>query len=312
MTDIVTLTVNPAIDTSTTVDRIAPIRKLRCTAQLRYPGGGGINVARVIKRLGGDAIAVYPAGGANGALLRQLMTREGVGSHTWRIAAETREDFFVTETSSGQPYRFILPGPSLDPSEWQEGLDLIAGLNPFPRFVVASGSLPADVPLDFYVRVSRIAKQRGAMMVLDTSGPPLAMAVAEGLDLIKPNLREMGDLIGRQPADAAEWTEAARELVQTGKANVVALTMAHLGATLVARDLTLRARPVSIAPLSATGAGDSFLGALIWRLAAGHDLKDAFCWAAAAGAAALLHPGTELCRPDDVERLVAQTAIDSF
>lgn len=312
MTDIVTLTMNPAIDISTTIDQILPVRKLRCTAQVRYPGGGGINVARVIKRLGGDPIAVYPVGSTNGALLQQLVAHEGVGSQTWRIATETREDFFITETSSGQPYRFILPGSSLDPTEWQEGLDLIARLDPFPRFLVASGSLPSGVPDDFYARVGRIAKQRGARMILDTSGPSLAMAVAEGLDMIKPNLREMGDLIGHQPADAAQWAEVARELVQKGKVNVVALTMAHLGAALVARDLMLRSRPVSIVPLSATGAGDSFLGALICRLATGHDLRDAFRHATAAGAAALVHRGTELCWPDDVERLAAQTVVETL
>jgi 6-phosphofructokinase 2 len=311
MTDIVTLTMNPAIDVSTMVDRIAPIRKLRCTSQQRYPGGGGINVARVIRRLGGDAVAVFPVGGANGALLQQLVAHEGISNHTWRTAAETREDFFVTETSSATPYRFILPGSPLDASEWQEGLDLIAGLNPFPRFLVASGSLPPGVPRDFYRRVAQIAKRNGARMVLDTSGPQLALAMAEGIDIIKPNLHEMGELIGHQPADLTEWVEAARRLVQDGKVGVVALTMAHLGAALVARDLSLRARPVPIVPLSATGAGDSFLGALIWRLAAGHDLSDAFRYAAAAGAAALLNRGTELCQRDDVERLVAQTIIET-
>ncbi len=187
MTDIVTLTPNPAIDVSTTTDRLSRPENSGAQRKCVILGGGGINVARVIKRLGHDPIAVYPIGGTNGALLQHLVAHEGVGRQTWRVAAETREDFFITETSSGQPYRFILPGSSLDPAEWQEGLDFIARLNPFPRFVVASGSLPSGIPHDFYVRVSRIAKQRGARMILYTSGPPLAMAVAEGLDMIKPN-----------------------------------------------------------------------------------------------------------------------------
>jgi 6-phosphofructokinase 2 len=177
--------------------------------------------------------------------------------------------------------------------------------------LVASGSLPDGVPDDFYAQVARIAKQRGARFVLDTSGPALAAAAAEGVDLIKPNLREMRELTGSEPSDAYAWEVAARKLVESGKATVVALTMGHLGAALVTRDEVLRAQPIPITPRSAVGAGDSFLAALIWRLASGASRADAFRLAVAAGAAALLHPGTELCRPDDVARLVGQVTIET-
>ena len=196
MTDILTITPNPAVDLSTSVEKIIPTQKLRGTSQRRDPGGGGINVARVIKRLGGEARAIYPVGGAMGEMLRQLLDREGILSQTFAIADETREDFFVSEVDTGQQYRFILPGPRLIETEWQECLKLICSIEPFPRFVVASGSLPAGVPDDFYARIARIAKQRGARMILDTSGKALAIAVAEGVDLIKPNLREMRELSG--------------------------------------------------------------------------------------------------------------------
>ena len=297
MTDIVTITPNPAVDLWTSVERIVPVSKLRGTSQRRDPGGGGINVARVIKRLGGDVSAIYSVGGVTGELLRKLLDKAGVASRTFAIAEETREDFFVSEISTGQPYRFILPGPRLSESEWQECLRLLSGIEPFPRFVVASGSLPDGVPDDFYARVARIAKQRGARMILDTSGRALAEAVAEGVDLIKPNLREMRELAGSEPSNANEWEAAARALVHSGKVAVIALTMGHLGAVLVTRDQVLRAQPLPVTPVSAVGAGDSFLGALIWRLAAGADLRESFRQAVAAGAAALLNPGTELCRP---------------
>ena len=311
MTDIVTLTPNPAVDVSTSVDRIVPVYKLRGTSQRRDPGGGGINVARVVKRLGGDASAIYPVGGATGALLRKLLDREGVASRTFAIAEETRENFFVSESSTGQPYRFILPGPQLSEGEWLDCLKLLSAIRPFPRFVVASGSLPGAVPDDFYARIARIAKQRGARMMLDTSGPALAAAVAEGVDLIKPNLREMRELAGSEPADAKAWEAAARDIVQSGKVAVIALTMGHLGAVLVTRDRVLRAPPLPVVPVSAVGAGDSFLGALIWRLSSGADLADAFRQAVAAGAAALLNQGTELCEPDDVKRLSEQVIVEA-
>lgn len=233
MTDIVTITPNPAVDLSTSVEKILPVYKLRGTSQQRDPGGGGINVARVIRRLGGDVRAIYPVGGATGDLLRRLLDREGVPSQTFPITEETREDFFVTEASTGRPFRFILPGPSLSEGEWQQCLTLLCKIEPFPRFVVASGSLPRGVPDDFYARVTRIATRLGAKMVLDTSGPALAAAVAEGVDLIKPNLREMRELAGHEPNDAVEWEASAKALVHNGKVGTVALTMGHLGAVLV-------------------------------------------------------------------------------
>jgi 6-phosphofructokinase 2 len=309
MTDIVTITPNPAVDLSTSVERILPTLKLRGTSQRRDPGGGGVNVARVIKRLGGEASTIYPVGGAMGTLLRELLDSEGVASRTFVIAGETREDFFVSESSTGQQYRFILPGPRLNESEWQECLKLISSIEPFPRFVVASGSLPGGVPDDFYARIARIAKQRGARMVLDTSGAALAAAVDEGVDLIKPNLREMRELSGAEPSDAREWEEAAKAIVRTKRIPVIALTMGHLGAALVTHDRILRAKPLAITPLSAVGAGDSFLAGLILQLALGADLTDCFRQAVAAGAAALLNPGTELCRSHDVKRLAAEVAI---
>jgi len=311
MADIATITPNPAIDLSTTVDKILPVAKLRGQSQRRDPGGGGINVARVIRRLGGDARAVYPVGGAIGKLLRQLLDSEGVASHTWTIAAETRENFFVDEIATGKQYRFILPGPRLGEREWQECLRLVAEIEPFPKDLVASGSLPDGVPHDFYARLARIARLRGAKFVLDTSGPALAAAVAEGVDLVKPNLREMRELCGSEPSDAYAWEAAAKALIESRKASVVALTMGHLGAALVTREVTLRAPPIPITPRSAVGAGDSFLAALIWRMTCGAPVEEAFRLAVAAGAAALLHPGTALCRPEDVARLAGQVMVET-
>ena len=311
MTDIVTMTPNPAVDVSTAVEKIIPVYKLRGAWMRRDPGGGGINVARVIKRLGGEAVAIYPTGGTTGDSLRKLVEREGVASSTFAIEEETREDFFVSETGTGQQYRFILPGPLLRECEWQACLSLLSCTEPFPKFVVASGSLPPGVPDDFYARVARLAKQRGARMILDTSGPALAAAVTEGVDLIKPNLREMRDLTGREPSDAYEWADAAKDLVRDGKVTVIALTMGHLGAALVTRDRILRAPPLAITPVSAVGAGDSFLGALTYGLASGIDLEGSFRLAAAAGAAALLNPGTELCRADDVRRFAEAVILKS-
>jgi 6-phosphofructokinase 2 len=309
MTAIVTITLNPAVDISTTVDRIVPVHKLRGTTLRRDPGGGGINVARVVTRLGGDVSAIYPVGGAMGSLLRKLLDDEGVRSMALPIAGETREDFFVSETSTGQQYRFILPGTRLAEEEWKAFLTAVATLEPFPRFLVASGGLPPGVPDDFYVQLARLAKQRSSSMILDTYGAALAAAVAEGVDLIKPNLREMRELCGGADTPDA-WEAAARSLIDNGRARTVALTMGHRGAALVTGEGIWRAKPLAITPRSAVGAGDSFLGALVFGLAAGDTPADCFRSAVAAGAAALLNPGTGLSRPEDIARLARDVAIE--
>jgi 6-phosphofructokinase 2 len=309
MTDIVTLTINPSIDVSTSVGKVIPVRKLRCSAAQRYPGGGGINVARVVTRLGADVKALYPTGGATGQLLRRLMDREGISSIAVSVSEETREDFTVFEETTRQQYRFVLPGPRLSEQEWVAALDVLASLKGQPGFVVASGSLPPGVPADFYKRAARIAKDCGAKLVLDTSGAPLQAALEEGVYLLKPNLHELTDLVGAPLENQDAWVKACRRIVQAARAEVVVLTLAEQGALLVTRERAWRAPPLPIEPVSAVGAGDSFLGAMVWSLACGHGMEEAFRYGMAAGSAALLTPGTELSRRDDIMRLHPQVTV---
>ncbi len=311
MAKIVTLTPNPSVDLSTSVDRVVPIAKLRCAGQRRDPGGGGVNVARVVKRFGGDVEAIFPAGGFTGQILRDLMRAEKIRCRIIEAEAETREDFAVSERSTSSQYRFILPGQALRESEWRACLSALAASKPVPTYVVASGSLPPGVPDDFYAQAGAIARDMGAKFFLDTSGAPLAAAVEFGPYLIKPNLHEMSDLVGTELATQDDWLVMARSLVEKRKVEVVALSLGHLGALLVTPTEAFRAQALPIKPVSAVGAGDSFLGALVFGLANGTSLVDAFRLAVGAGAAALLNEGTELCRPADAFSLGAQAAISA-
>lgn len=306
MTHIITVTPNPAIDLSTSVSKLEPFSKLRCTLPLRDPGGGGINVARVIQRLGGDVAAIYPAGGSTGQLLRALMDREGVRSIATPAVEETREDFTIFEETTSQQYRFVLPGARLREEEWQECLDELSSLDPKPNFIVASGSLPPGVPEDFFGRVARSAKASGAKVVVDTSGPPLRAALRDGVYLIKPNLREFRELTGARSSDDQALIEAGRSLIARGSVELIALTLGSEGALLIGEHCALRANGLPIKPASVVGAGDSFLAAMVLSLAKQDSLEIALSYAVAAGSAALLNPGTELCRFDDVQRLVEQ------
>lgn len=311
MTDILTLTMNPSMDVATSIDTVASTHKLRCSAPLRYPGGGGINVARVVQRLGGDCVALYPVGGARGQQLRQLLAQEQVRSSCIEIAGETRECFSVLETSSGREFRFVLPGPTLTPPEWQACLDRFDALDTPPRYLVASGSLPPGVPPDFYARLVRLARARGTQVVLDSSGPALAQALKEGVYLVKPSLRELRELTGRPLTDEAQWRDAAQQLVASGQAQVVALSLGEQGALFVTATTTWRGPALSLQVLGATGAGDSFVGAMVWALSRQAGLAEAFRYAVAAGSAALLSAGTGLCRKADVERLYPEVRLTS-
>jgi 6-phosphofructokinase 2 len=312
MPTIVTFTINPAVDISTSVALVQPAHKLRCTAPRRDPGGGGINVARAVKRFGADVLAVFTMGGPIGQHLKELVDREGIRSLTIPIRTNTREDLSVFESETGQQYRFVMPGPALAEAEWRACLDVLASPDIRSCFLVASGSLPPGVPDDFYASVVEATRGIGAKVIVDTSGTPLKQALEAGVYLIKPNLREMRELTGHSMECEDDCISACRQLVKTGRVEVIALTLGHYGAMLVTRDLALRADPLPIKPVSTVGAGDSFLGAMVARLAAGHDLEDAFRYAVAAGSAALLAHGTELARRDDVERLVGSVSARSI
>ena len=252
MPALITLTLNPALDLATTIDRVAPTHKLRCGPIQRYAGGGGINVARVLHRLGADVQAWALAGGAAGAQVRQLLADEGVPTVLQPIAGDT-------------------PG----------------------------------TPDDFYAPLARALKARGVRVAIDTSGPALAAALQAGVALVKPSLRELQEVMQQPLAHAADWCQAARSLVQSGAAGIVALSVGDQGAVLATPEGVWQAPALHMAATTGTtGAGDCFLAALVWALDRGDAPAEALRWGVAAGAAALLHPGTTLAQAADVQRLV--------
>ncbi len=305
MPALITLTLNPALDLATTTDHVAPTHKLRCGPVQRFAGGGGINVARVLHRLGADVYAWALAGGAAGTQVRQLLAAEGVPTLLQPISGDTRENFSVVETTTSQEFRFVLPGPTLQPAEWQACLDALATHTPPPRWLIASGSLPPGTPDDFYAQLARAASGRGVRVAVDTSGPPLAAALQAGVALVKPSLRELRDVMQKPLEHAADWCTAAQSLVRSGAAATVALSVGEQGAVLATREGVWQAPALNVpATTGTTGAGDCFLAALVWALDRGDAPAEALRWGVAAGAAALLHPGTTLAQADDMQRLV--------
>ncbi len=306
MPTIATLTFNPALDLSTTTDRVVPTHKLRCSAPRHDPGGGGINVARVVKNLGGKATAIYTAGGPIGEILHDCLNAIGLEQHVVPIESMTRENITVDEASTGQQFRFVLPGPSLSESEEQRCLEAVAALDPAPSYLVVSGGYPPGSDENrLSASIAAMASRIGARLVLDTSQAMLH-APEHGVYMMKPNLNELSRMVGRTLDERSAQVEAARSVIERSGTEVLVVSLGHEGALLVTGTQAEHFPTPDVPIRSAVGAGDSMVGAIVFALERGWELTDAVRLGVAAGAATLMTPGTELCRREDVERLFEQ------
>jgi 6-phosphofructokinase 2 len=299
--DIVTLTMNPALDIATATPQVRPDHKLRCASLRTDPGGGGVNVARIAHALGASVLAVIPTGGPTGQVVRTLLAGEGVPCEVVPIRGSTRECITVAETDTARQYRFVLPGPTLTRNEQSSCLDAIERLSAAARFVVASGSLPPGVPTDFYQRVSTVVQGSEARFVLDSSGEALRQ-VHSGVFLRKPSIRELRDLTGRPLETPSDQVRAARELIESGVCARVVVSLGSRGALAVTpdRQYAIPALPKEVR--SGVGAGDSLVAGTVVGLCRGSSFGEAVRLGVAASAAMLMTPGTAACTRDQVEQ----------
>jgi len=303
MGKIVTVTFNPTIDKSTTVSSLVPEKKLRCSEPVFEPGGGGLNVSRAIKKIGGESLAIFTAGRHSGHFLQELVQKEGVSFKAIEINDYTRENLIVVDKSNNQQYRFGMPGPEVSEEEWQACLDLLEheeGID----FIVASGSLPQGVPTDIYGRIAAIAAKKGSKLIVDTSGEALKHAVNEGVYLLKPNLGELSFLAGKEEIHAESVEDVARSVIEQGKCDVIVVSMGPSGAILVTKDETLHVVPPTVRKRSTVGAGDSMVAGIVFSLSQGGTMYEALRMGVACGTAATMNPGTELCKKEDVDKLL--------
>jgi 6-phosphofructokinase 2 len=301
MTDIITITFNPCIDKSSSVSALKPEKKLRCTSPVFEPGGGGINVARAIKKLGGEAIAIYPSGGYSGKFLNVLLEREDIPVVNIETQQHTRENMIVLDNATNQQYRFGMPGQHLSEDEWQRCLQTIEESS--SKFIVASGSLPPGVPADLLARVAKIAKRQKRKLIVDISGEALRLAIKEGVYLIKPNLGELSKLVGKEELEMNEIEPLAKELILKGNCEIVVVSLGQLGAMLISRDSTFKVDAPIVKKKTTVGAGDSMVAGIVFYISQGRSLQEALQYGVACGSAATLNAGTALCRKEDVDRL---------
>ncbi|UKJ06733.1 1-phosphofructokinase family hexose kinase [Solitalea lacus] len=306
MTRIATITFSPCIDKSAAVSALLPEKKLLCS-ELKYePGGGGINVARAINKLGGEAAAIYPAGGYTGEFFTQLLEDEHVPSIVIDTVSHTRENIIILDKATNQQYRFGMPAGELSENEWVACLQEIEQLMDV-EFIVASGSLPPSVPLDIFARIAKIAKKKNAKLIVDTSGEALKNAIInEGVYLLKPNLGELSSLVGKEELQLDMIDDAAKEIIAKGYCEVIVVSMGAAGAMLVTKDIMQTITTPPVKRKSTVGAGDSMVAGIVLSLSKGKNLLQSVQYGVACGTAATMNPGTELCRFEDVEKLFMQ------
>ena len=299
---IATLTVNPAVDLATQAASVQPGHKIRTFGERYDPGGGGINVARVVTALGGDALALLVSGGVTGRFIEEMLTAQKVPWQAIRIQGACRISMTVHDQSSDLEYRFVPRGPELTPSDCGRILEAVAAVD--ADWLVASGSLPPGVPADFYRKVADTAAARGARFALDTSGAALTASLQHGIHLLKPSLTELEAIVGQKVHDLPSQMEQAKRLVNRGAAQMIALTLGADGAILAMADRVVHRPAINVSQRTGVGAGDSFLAGLILGLGGQKPPEDALRLALACGAAAVGAIGTAHVRREKVEALL--------
>jgi 6-phosphofructokinase 2 len=302
MSQIVTITLNPAIDKNYTVERLKPEHKLRCPNPLVDPGGGGINVSKALKALDTDSLAIFFAGGMNGDYLQRLLEAQHLNIHPIHIEGETRESVVIMETSSGKEYRIVVDGPEISMASFDEIIRQLEAVN--PAYIVASGSIPKGLPEDSFAKLAVAAKKLNARFILDTSGKPLQQGAAEGVFLLKPNLKELSNLAGVETLELDDVDDAAMELIKKGMCEVIVVSMSSSGAMLVTKDGYQHIPAPTVERKSTVGAGDSMVAGMVWSLVHGKSLPDMARMGVACGTAATMNSGTKLFRKEDAERLL--------
>ena len=303
---IATLTMNPSIDLlceSDVVDLAG--HKTRCSAALPRPGGGGINVAREVRALGGEVIAIHACGGPGGEQLVELLDAEGLPQRPVRISGSTRRNIALSARNGEQRLHLVFPGPTLGRDEYQACAGALLELDPLPDYVVLSGSLAPGVPHDFYADLARRCTERGSRVIVDTSGPALESVLQAGVFLVKPNRHEFERLFGLDPGNCDSCIAEMEALIARGGARAIVVTLGGEGALLVGEGYRVQLCPPPVEAGNAVAAGDTLVAALVHRLDLDGGLLEGLASGVAA-AAAVVSSGDAEVRDADSRRALRE------
>lgn len=286
---------SPAVDMFARTEQFYYDSKTRCQIEDRLPGGGGINVARNLKRFGLPVTAVFPAGGHHGELLKQLLQERALDYLHIPVSHETTQNIVLSETASGQNLHLVFPGAELSEAEWQACNQAVMSLSPRPAMLVISGSLPGGVPPQFTGELTEACRAAGIKVILDTSGPALLHSLGSGVFAAKLNREDFAALGYQGDNDPASRIKVLQRMCEQHQVEHLVLTLGPDGALLASRSgELLHARPPAVDVVSHAGAGDAFVSVMTWKLFEQRPSREAFVYGVAAAAAAISTPGNQL------------------
>lgn len=308
---ILTVTLNPALDLSTATDEVRADLKLRCDKPVVDPGGGGINVSRAIKILGGASTAMVALGGATGARMAEMLKAQGLSVIRMTAPGETRQSLAVTDRATGEQYRFVMPGPEWHMSNVGDAMAAIAEAARGGGWVVVSGSNPPGVAPGFEQMLTVRLKDGRAKLLVDTSGAALLALAGSSIpvDVLRMDSHEAEELAGRPLPLRTDSADFAAGLVRNGAAKAVIVARGADGSVIAGPDGAWHAEAARVSVVSAVGAGDSFVAGFVLAMARTWPVEEALAYGTAAASAAVMTPATELCHADDVEHFYTQRVI---
>lgn len=302
---IVTVTPNPSVDRTITLDELRRGEVQRARATRMDPGGKGINVSRALAAQGTDTLAILPVGGGHGTIMTELLRQAGTRVRAVPIAEAIRANVALVEPD-GTTTKINELGPMLAPQEVGAFLAAFSeSVDDDTAWVVGCGSLPPGLPPSTYADLVRLVHERGARVAVDSSGEPFTHAVAAGPDLVKPNRVELGELVRRDLPTLRDVVDAARGLIAGGIGEVL-VSLGRDGAVLVTADEVLLASATVAKPVSTVGAGDCTLAGYLHATSIGLSAAQALSCAVAFGAAAVGLPGSAVPTPAQVAAVDVQ------
>lgn len=308
---ILTVTLNPALDLSTATDEVRPDLKLRCDKPVVDPGGGGINVSRAIKIIGGQSTAMVALGGATGTRMAEMLKSDGLSVVRLTAPGETRQSLAVTDRATGGQYRFVLPGPEWHKTHVADMMSAIAEHARAGGWVVVSGSNPPGVAPGFEQMLTVRLKDGRAKLLVDTSGDALRALAGSStpVDVLRMDSHEAEGLAGRPLPLRSDSAGFAAGLVRDGAAKAVIVARGADGSVIAGPEGAWHAEAARVNVVSAVGAGDSFVAGFVLAMARDWPVDDALALGAAAASAAVMTPATELCHALDVERFYSEKVV---
>lgn len=305
---IYTVTLNPALDKTVEIPSLTVDSVNRITTMRTDPGGKGINVSKVIDKLGKESIATGILGGDTGNAIESALKSMGLKTSFRFVEGETRTNLKVIDPVNHTNTDINEPGITVSEEILNSVLqDLLAKVND-QDIVVISGSLPKGSPKNTYYTWVKACKEAGTKVILDADGDLLAAGLEASPYLIKPNNHELSGLLGRTLETPEDLEKAARELMEKHSIAKIVVSMGGDGALYVTKDETIYAEGLKVPVGSTVGAGDSVVASLAVAEESGMSLEDTVRLSTATGAANVMCSGTQAAEYEVIRDLIPKVS----